>query len=151
VSCVAATGSGVQCSFSCLPDKHPPDVPVLLRHTPSRGRFVGGNVALLMVSCHCTGGTRYILAGVLAHARAGLLDHKNRKCSYNSPSQCPNPYFIPRHRCESSQLTSQHSGFGGLEVACWPLVPKFAGSHPAEAVGFLGAKKSSARLPSEGK
>jgi len=33
------------------------------------------------------------------------------------------------------------SGFGGLEVACWPLVPKFAGSHPAEAVGILGQKK----------
>jgi hypothetical protein len=31
-------------------------------------------------------------------------------------------------------------GFGGLEVACWPLVPKFAGSHPTEAVGFLGRK-----------
>ena len=44
-----------------------------------------------------------------------------------------------------------HSGFGGLGVACWPLVPKFAGSNPAEAIGFLGAKKSSARLPSEGK
>ena len=29
-------------------------------------------------------------------------------------------------------------GFGVLEVACWPLVPKFAGSNPAEAVGFLG-------------
>jgi len=44
------------------------------------------------------------------------------------------------------------SGFGGLEVACWLLVPKFAGSHPAEAVGFLGRKKkSSAPLPSEGK
>ena len=42
-------------------------------------------------------------------------------------------------------------GFGGLEVACWPLVPKFAGSNPAEAVGFFRAKKSSARLPSEGK
>ena len=41
--------------------------------------------------------------------------------------------------------------FGGLEVACWPLVPKFAGSNPAEAVGFLRAKKSLARLPSEGK
>jgi hypothetical protein len=27
-----------------------------------------------------------------------------------------------------------------LEVACWPLVPKFAGSNPAEAVGFLRAK-----------
>ena len=33
----------------------------------------------------------------------------------------------------------------------WPLVPKFAGSNRAKAVGFLGAKKSSARLPSEGK
>jgi hypothetical protein len=32
------------------------------------------------------------------------------------------------------------SGFGGLEVACWPLVPKFAGLHPDEAVGFLGRK-----------
>ena len=41
--------------------------------------------------------------------------------------------------------------FGGLEVACWPVVPKFAGSNQAEAVGFLRAKKSSARLPSEGK
>ena len=29
------------------------------------------------------------------------------------------------------------SGFGGLEVACWPLVSKFAGSNPAEAVGFV--------------
>jgi len=32
------------------------------------------------------------------------------------------------------------SSFGGLEVACWPLVPKFAGSHLA--VGFLGRKNS---------
>jgi hypothetical protein len=43
------------------------------------------------------------------------------------------------------------SGFGGLEVACWPLVPNFASSHPAEAVGFLGRKKFSSRLPSERK
>jgi hypothetical protein len=34
------------------------------------------------------------------------------------------------------------SGFGGLEVACWPLVPKFAGSNTAEAVGYFRAKKS---------
>ena len=33
------------------------------------------------------------------------------------------------------------SGFGDLEVACWPLVPKFAGSNLAEAVGFFRAKK----------
>jgi hypothetical protein len=43
------------------------------------------------------------------------------------------------------------SGFGGLEDAYWPLVPKFAGLNPAEAVGFFRAKKSPARLPSEGK
>jgi hypothetical protein len=30
-----------------------------------------------------------------------------------------------------------NSGFGGLEDACWPLVPKFAGSNPAGAVGFF--------------
>ena len=43
-----------------------------------------------------------------------------------------------------------HSGFSGLEVACWPLVPKFAGSNPAEAVRCFRAKKFSAHLPSEG-
>jgi hypothetical protein len=31
-------------------------------------------------------------------------------------------------------------GFGSLKVACWPLVPKFAGSHPAEVVGFKSEK-----------
>jgi hypothetical protein len=34
------------------------------------------------------------------------------------------------------------SGFGGLDVARWPLVPKFAGSNPAEAVGFLRVNKN---------
>jgi len=43
------------------------------------------------------------------------------------------------------------SSFGGLGVVYWPLVPKFVGSNPAEAFGFLRVKKSSARLPSEGK
>ena len=33
--------------------------------------------------------------------------------------------------------TYKYSGFGGLEVACWPLVPKFA-----EAVGFLRVNKN---------
>ena len=32
------------------------------------------------------------------------------------------------------------SGFDSLEVAFWPLVPKFAGSNPVEAVGFFRAK-----------
>ena len=37
-------------------------------------------------------------------------------------------------------IEQQESIFGGLEVTCWPLVPKFAGSDPAEAVGFLWRK-----------
>jgi len=51
-----------------------------------------------------------------------LLFHCNNGCQ-NTPQY----YFI-------------RSGFGGLEVACWPLVPKFVGSHPAKAVGILGRK-----------
>ena len=44
------------------------------------------------------------------------------------------------------EVMTSASGFGGLEVA------KYAGSNPAEVVGFFsGRKKSSARLPSEGK
>ena len=39
-----------------------------------------------------------------------------------------------------NHTVSLRCGFGGLGVACWPLVPKFAGSNPAEAVGFLGRK-----------
>jgi len=41
----------------------------------------------------------------------------------------------------SCKYVERRSGFGGLEVACWPLIPKFAGSHPAEAFGILGQKK----------
>jgi hypothetical protein len=46
---------------------------------------------------------------------------------------------------ERTEAIIKVSGYGGLEVVFWPLVP--AGSHPAEANGFLGVKKSSARLP----
>ena len=38
-------------------------------------------------------------------------------------------------------LTTLMSGFGGLEVPCWPLVSKFAGSNPTEAVGFFSGEK----------
>jgi hypothetical protein len=44
----------------------------------------------------------------------------------------------------------KRSGFGGLEVACWPLVPKLAGSNPTEDVGVFKAKKSSVHLPRRG-
>jgi hypothetical protein len=51
------------------------------------------------------------------------------------------------HHKGMSRGNTPVSGFGGLEVACWPLVPKFAGLHPAETVGFLGRKNSQHAFP----
>jgi len=51
---------------------------------------------------------------------------------------------------DTSVRAETKSGFGGLEIACWPLVPKFAGSHPAEAFGFLGRIKKILSTPSFG-
>jgi len=50
------------------------------------------------------------------------------------------------HKCQGNfsiinlLLLDEAYGSSGLGVACWPLVPKFVGSNPAEAVGFLGQK-----------
>jgi hypothetical protein len=44
------------------------------------------------------------------------------------------------------KLPVNHSGFGGLEVAYWLLVPKFAGLHLSEAVEFLTCICLSSRL-----
>ena len=54
--------------------------------------------------------------------------------------QCSTRYMLLKSSCIF--LYFLLSGFGGLEVACWPLVPKFAGSDPAEAVGFLRVNKN---------
>ena len=56
------------------------------------------------------------------NAGRSLIGQQNRIYTGNSESHCA------------------LSGFSGLEVVCWLLAPKFAGSHPAEAVGFLGRK-----------
>ena len=58
---------------------------------------------------------------------------------------------IQEQQINFNLITLIFIGFGCLGVACWPSVPKFMGSNPAEAVRFLRAKNSSARLPSEGK
>jgi hypothetical protein len=41
-----------------------------------------------------------------------------------------------------TKLRCVDSGYGGLEVTCRPVVPKFAGSNPAEAVGLFRADKN---------
>ena len=60
---------------------------------------------------------------------------------------------IVRSLYSSLQGQAVYGGYSKLAAASvvWPLVPKFAGSNPAVAVGVFRAKKSSTRLPSEGK
>jgi len=45
---------------------------------------------------------------------------------------------VPQINMKSDLLILKFSGFGGLDVAYWPLVPKFAGTHPTKAFGILG-------------
>jgi hypothetical protein len=62
------------------------------------------------------------------------------------------PTFLETRQSIFLLAKAVHSGFGGLEVAYWPLEPKFAGWNPAEAVGFFRAKKNPQHaLFSEGK
>jgi hypothetical protein len=54
---------------------------------------------------------------------------------FGSPAKLPYvSAFIKTKILFIHQLTFYQSGFGGLGVACWPLVHKFAGSDPTEAV-----------------
>jgi len=46
---------------------------------------------------------------------------------------------IPLQYCDHIYASLQTPCYGKLQK-CWPLVPKFAGSNPAEAVGFLQRK-----------
>ena len=83
-----------------------------------------------------------------------LVFHIHTRCRFFVPAVCYN--FISYMACNDSVVKNDEgtrtrqilrlcllsSGFGGLGVACWPLLPKFAGSNPAVAVGFLRAKKN---------
>ena len=51
------------------------------------------------------------------------------------------PFFIETTKYKTKASGFRHSGFSGLEVACWTLVPKFAGSNPTEAVGLFRTEK----------
>ena len=60
-----------------------------------------------------------------------------QKCGYKLPvsnTTCQRLYCLYRCVIKFTKVLAQTG------VACWPLVPKFAGSNPAEAVGFFGRK-----------
>jgi hypothetical protein len=61
---------------------------------------------------------------------------------YSDSSYCANCDCKPEIKIHF--IPEVHDDWGGVRLtvskACWPLVPKFAGSNPAEAVGFFGQK-----------
>ena len=60
--------------------------------------------------------------------------------------------FFPVLKISHNGVRGEWNGFGGLVISMLASVPEFAGSNPAEAVGFFWCpNKSSACLPSEGK
>ena len=72
--------------------------------------------------------------------------------SIDLPSQLSYRNMLPIKKMNiTPSLRHNLSGFGGAEVACWPLIPKFAGSNPAEAVGFLKGDKKFLSTPSFGR
>jgi hypothetical protein len=83
--------------------------------------------------------------------RNGRRDNGNNGGSKYRRKYIKEEWRILKEYGKYAKQRRRESGFGGLEDACWPLVHKFAGSNPAEAVGFFRAKKSPARLTSEGK
>ena len=91
-----------------------------------------------------------LLSGILLHPLAptgwnttnGNLNNCY-KFSFSTPSRDDNaleyikfhPWIKRRQNITVSRFINvQRSDFGGLGLACWPLVPTFAGSNPAEAV-----------------
>jgi len=46
-------------------------------------------------------------------------------------------YTVSTQQHQYSDIMYEQISFGDLGVAFWPLVPKFAGSNLAEAVGFF--------------
>jgi hypothetical protein len=58
---------------------------------------------------------------------------RKRNVFWNAPMFCP---FVLLWYQNVDEAVSVVQG-----LACWPLVPKFAGSSPVEAVGFLRAEK----------
>jgi hypothetical protein len=51
--------------------------------------------------------------------------------------------FFTAHKISCSELRA-------VKLACWPLEPEFAGSIPAEAVGFFRCGKNPQAMPSFG-
>ena len=109
----------------------------------------------------CSLSTELLTRENVCHFLPSIVEAKN-ELSYNSaPLICLHGsnkgtltftiYYVGKWRRVLVIFCNGTEHYSSIEVACWLLVPKFAGSNPAEAVGFFGAKKSSARLHSEGR
>ena len=63
-----------------------------------------------------------------------LKSASHRNVSGDSLSQIPTDwpdFYLFKNKIEFLSVQCETAGFGGLGVACWPLVTNFAGSNPA--------------------
>jgi hypothetical protein len=91
----------------------------------------------------------YVIPSGQIHATDPLMVHSR---SAHGRGICSLYLTAPVRVLNVTASMDNPDGFGVLWLACWPLVPEFAGSIPTVAVGFFSdVKKSSACLPSEGK
>ena len=75
----------------------------------------------------------------------GPQNRSERSWRISSP-----PRYFPKGPTFTDSSNRLEIQAGGLEVACWLLVPKFAGSNPAEAVGFLRVNKNPQHVAGHG-
>ena len=82
---------------------------------------------------------RYVTHIAVVGLRRIMLGDYNHQLLFHARTHIRQICHATLYGLRSQWFTT--SDFAGLEVACWPFVPKFKGSSPAEAVGFLRAKK----------
>ena len=64
--------------------------------------------------------------------QVGALLHIQRGSKVNDERDKPHKTDNRTSENLRENVTAEVNGFGGLEVACWPLVSNFAGSNPAK-------------------
>ena len=92
----------------------------------------------------------FCLYGNLLCCRYSLGTYLHKYRSYNKHASLLSPYHCDNHQNTPVTSVLRTSGFDGLEVACWPLVPNFTGSNPAKAARFLRVNKTPQHIGGHG-
>jgi hypothetical protein len=112
---------------------------------PTLVSLEGGNQCFGESCCFCVQNGGRSLSTLICTAIDGLFYVRRKKKNSAEILSLGNMYVQPEHQTVRGSFPISHvrwvlSGFGGLEDACWPLVPKFAGSNRTKPSDFSGRK-----------